>query len=92
MTGIPVMIDDRRRADSADVADHVRERRLLRAEKQQREKYGENGAQARHGTDKVSGNLDQQALQVLALGKGQRDGMIRRALQALDDARTHVGH
>jgi hypothetical protein len=77
-------------AGVADVADHVRERRLLRPEEQQRQQHSHERTQTDHVTS-VSGNVQQQALEVFALREGQRDRMVRRALQALDDARFATG-
>jgi len=79
------------------MAQHVGERRLLAADKQQREEQGKEGMQeAAHGAAirtqcERSINLQQQPLQVFAFGKRQIDRMIGGTLQALHDARGALG-
>lgn len=86
-----------RRGRRHGVAQHVGERGLLAAEQQQREQQGQQGMEnAAHGEairpqDAASIKLQQQALEVLALGKGQIDRMVAGALQALHDARGAPG-
>jgi len=86
-----------RRRGCRGVPQHVGERGLLAADQQQREQQGkERMEDATHGVrirtqGAESINLQQQALQVFAFGKGQVDRMIGGALQALHDARRASG-
>lgn len=76
----------------------MRERCLLRTDQQQRQQHRKKRAagkmeKALHGASIKTHamnliNLDQQTLQILALGKLQCHRMIGTALQALDDARA----